>query len=186
MPPKVKVTKEAVVSCAVELVRREGENALNARNLAAALGCSTQPVFSNFANMDELRQAVVEKAYMLCEEYIRRETERGEYTAYKASGMGYIRFAAQERELYKLLYMRDRKNEMMPGEQLGDPVREQLVRENTGLDGKKANLFHVEMWAFVHGIATMFATGFVNLEWELVSAMLTDVYQGLKKRHGME
>jgi hypothetical protein len=32
----------------------------------------------------------------------------------------------------------------------------------------------------------MFATGYVSLEWELVSKMLTDAYQGLKKQYGME
>ena len=39
---------------------------------------------------------------------------------------------------------------------------------------------------YVHGIATMFATGFVDLDWELVSKMLTDSYQGLRKQYGME
>lgn len=186
MPPKVKITKEDIVACAVELVRREGAVGLNARNVANALGCSTQPVFSNFDSMEQLRQAVVSKAGELFEAYISRETQRGEYSAYKASGIAYIRFAKEERELFKLLYMRDRKTEMVPGEELNDPAREQLVQENTGLEGDKAKLFHLEMWSFVHGIATMLATNFVNLEWELISAMLTDAYQGLEKHYGME
>ena len=42
------------------------------------------------------------------------------------------------------------------------------------------------MWAYVHGIATMFATGFLNLEWELVSRMLTDAYLGLQKQYKKE
>ncbi len=186
MPPKIKTTREDIVAAAVEIVRQQGERAINARNVADALGCSTQPVFSNFATMEQLRQVVLEKADALCEEYIRRETERGEYPAYKASGIAYIRFAKEERELFRLLYMRDRKAEMVSGEQLEDPDRERLVQENTGLDGDRAKLFHMEMWAFVHGIATMLATGFVDLEWELVSSMLTDAYRGLRKRHGME
>ena len=42
------------------------------------------------------------------------------------------------------------------------------------------------MWAYVHGIAAMFATGFLDLEEDLISNMLTDVYQGLRKQHNME
>ena len=61
MPPKTKVSKEEILSTAVNLVRNDGENALNARNIARSLGCSTQPRFSNFINMDELRAAVKEK-----------------------------------------------------------------------------------------------------------------------------
>ena len=55
MPPKVKITKEDIIKTAVELVRSNGAEALNARAVAAELNCSTQPVFSNFATMDELQ-----------------------------------------------------------------------------------------------------------------------------------
>ena len=55
MPPKVKVQKEEIVRAAVEIVRKQGMAALNARTVAAALGCSTQPVFSNFAAMEDLQ-----------------------------------------------------------------------------------------------------------------------------------
>ena len=57
MPPKVKITKDEIVSVTLDLLRREGEDAMNARSIASALGCSTQPVFSNFASMDELQYA---------------------------------------------------------------------------------------------------------------------------------
>ena len=186
MPPKVKVTKEDIVNATVELVRQSGADAINARTVATMLSCSTQPIFSNFATMNDLRMAVVEKADTLCNEYIRQEINSGKYPAYKASGMAYIRFAKEERELFKLLYMRDRKDETIPeGSQISAEM-EIIVQQNTGLDGLNAQLFHLEMWAYVHGIATMFATGFLNLEWELVSKMITDAYQGLRKQYKME
>ena len=185
MPPKVKITKDHVVTAALEIVRTSGEQAVNARTVAAALGCSTQPVFSNFATMEELRLAVMEKADALCQEYIRREVEKGEFPTYKASGMAYIRFAKEERELFKLLYMCDRAGEPPEDSELTDRM-ESLVHSNTGLDGVQDKLFHLEMWAYVHGIATMFATGYLNLPWDLVSQMLTDSYQGLRKHNGME
>ena len=96
MPPKVKVTKEAIVDAAVQIVRKDGAAAINARAIAAMLNCSTQPVFSNFATMEALRLAVVEKADALCQGYIQREIESGNYPEYKASGMAYIRFAKEE------------------------------------------------------------------------------------------
>ena len=186
MPPKVKVTKEAVIDATVEIVRKDGAGAINARAVAAMLNCSTQPVFSNFAAMEELRLAVVGKADALCQNYIRQEIESGQYPEYKASGMAYIRFAREEKELFKLLYMRDRTGEPIPAElEMGDQM-ETIVQQNTGLSGGDMQLFHLEMWAYVHGIATMFATGFLDLDWELVSKMLTDAYQGLRKQYGME
>lgn len=186
MPPKVKISKEDIVTAAVEIVRSSGDQALNARTVAAALHCSTQPVFSNFATMEELRLAVVEKADRLCQAYMRREVESGVYPAYKANGMAYIRFAKEEKELFKLLYMRDRSGEYIPETSEHLDEMESLIFENTGLSGAEARLFHLEIWAYVHGIATMFATGFFDLDWELVSKMITDTYQGLRKQHAME
>ena len=186
MPPKVKVTKEDIIHTAVTIVRNSGAQAINARTVAAALNCSTQPVFSNFAAMEELRLAVVEQADCLCQAYMRREMESRKYPAYKASGMAYIRFAKEEKELFKLLYMRDRSGEVIPEEAGLTGEMQTMVQNNTGLDETDAKLFHLEMWAYVHGIATMFATGFLDLEWELVSRMLTDAYQGLRKQYQME
>jgi AcrR family transcriptional regulator len=185
MAPKVKITKEEILSAAVELVRTGGEQSLNARNIASALNCSTQPIFSNFATMEELRYAVLVQADALYRDYIQREMESGKYPAYKASGMAYIRFAKEEKELFKLLYMRNRDGEAFSVGAEVDSEMEALVQTQTGLSETEAKLFHLEVWAYVHGIATMFATGFLNLEWELVSKMLTDCYQGLRKQNGM-
>ena len=186
MPPKVKITKEDIVNKAIHIVRRDGAEALNARSIAAALNCSTQPIFSNFATMDELRLAVIEAADALYQEYMQREIENGEYPAYKASGMAYIRFAKEEKALFKLLYMRDRTTETIQEEAESNAQIESMVQSNTGLNGPTAKLFHLEMWAYVHGIATMIATGFLELDWDLISRMLTDSYQGLKKQYNKE
>ena len=99
MPPKIKTTKEEIITAAVEIVRELGAGEINARTIAARLNCSTQPVFSNFASMEELRFAVVERADELCREYMQREIASGKYPEYKASGMAYIRFAMEEKEL---------------------------------------------------------------------------------------
>lgn len=186
MPPKVKITKEEIIEAAVRIVRESGAEAINARTAAGILGCSTQPIFSNFENMEDLRLAVVEKADELFQKYMKKETEGREYPAYKASGMAYIRFAKEEKELFKLLYMRDRSGEVVPEKDGLLDEMESLINKNTGLSGEKAKLFHLEMWAYVHGIAVMFATGFLDLDWELVSDMLTDSYQGLCSRFGKE
>ncbi|MBQ2826060.1 MAG: WHG domain-containing protein [Clostridia bacterium] len=186
MAPKVKITRDDIINTAVELVRKNGADSLNARSIASALACSTQPVFSNFSSMDEFRLAVVERADEICTDYIKREAEKGEFPVFKASGMAYISFAREEKELFKLLYMRDRKDEVIPeSNELGDSMIS-VIRDNTGLKDEDVKLFHLEMWAYVHGLASMAATGFAELDRELVSRMLTDAYFGLRKQYGLE
>ncbi len=186
MPPKVRITKDDIIKTTLELVRQSGEPAINARSVAAALNCSTQPVFSNFATMDELKFAVLKAADALCNEYISKEIALGKYPPYKASGMAYIRFAKEERELFKLLYMRNRAGETYSEESEITENMLALIHANTGLSEGEAGMFHLEMWAYVHGIATMLATGFFDLDEELISRMLTDSYQGLKMRNKVE
>ncbi len=182
MPPRVKITKEEIVSAALELVRKQGPEAVNARTVAAVLQCSTQPIFSNFATMDALQEAVIASAYGIYLDFLKGEAEKGEYPQYKSFGMAYIRFAKEERELFKLLFMRDRTGEdLSPSPDF--EASAEMIMEANGVTKETARLMHLEMWACVHGIGTMFATSFLALDFSLVSDMLTDIYQGIRARH---
>ena len=182
MPPKVRITEAEIVQTALELVREKGMDAVNARNIATALNCSTQPIFSNFATMELLQEAVSVAARSLYFNFISREVESGVYPQYKAFGLAYIRFAREERELFKFLFMCDRDGkDVSPTEEFDASV--EIIMKANCASREVAKLIHMEMWAFVHGIATMFATSFLELEWETVSDMMTDVYQGLRARH---
>ena len=44
MPPKIRITKESIVATAVDLVRRDGAGAINARTIATTGGISAQNV----------------------------------------------------------------------------------------------------------------------------------------------
>lgn len=185
MSPKVKITKDDIIKTAVQLVRKNGENAVNARAIGAHLNCSTQPIFSNFKTMEELQDAVVPAVYEIYLGYLKREVESEKYPEYKSFGMAYIRFAREENELFKFLFMCDRKGkELIPTPDFDKSI--EIIMKSCGIAKEKAQLMHLEMWGFVHGIGTMFATSFISLEWELVSDMLTDVYQGIRSRHMLE
>ena len=185
MPPKVKITKEEIINTAVEIVRKDGAQAINARTIAALLNCSTQPVFSNFDTMGKLQEAVIIAAYDRYCDFLKNEVESGRYPQYKAFGMAYVRFAKEERELFKLLFMRDRTGEdLSPTPDFEEAV--QMIMKANGITIEQATRMHLEVWACVHGIGVMVATSFLPLKWEMISDMLTDVYQGLRKQYGME
>ncbi|MBR2466468.1 MAG: TetR/AcrR family transcriptional regulator [Clostridia bacterium] len=177
MPPKARLTKTEIVSAALDIVRESGESALNARSLAGKLSCSTQPIFSNFENMDELKEEVERAAYGLYLEYTEREIASGEYPYYKSTGMAYIRFAKDEPELFRLLFMSSGQSSVPT---MADSYLEEsiipVIAKNLGISKEEARTFHLEMWIFVHGIATMFATSYCDMDWGLVSEMTSDMY----------
>ena len=53
MPPVQKTGKDEIINAAFDVVRKEGFGNLNARAIAKKLGVSTQPIFSNFKNMED-------------------------------------------------------------------------------------------------------------------------------------
>ena len=182
MPPKVKISKEDILKTTIELIRTSGEQAINARAIASALNCSTQPVFSNFATMEELHEDVLLAVYDIYLNFLNSEFESGKYPQYKSFGMAYIRFAKEEKELFKLLFMCDRRGQGASASPDFEAAVTMIMEANR-LTRERAELLHLEMWSCVHGIGTMLATSFFSPDWELISRMLTDIYQGLRERH---
>ena len=55
MARKQVISKEGLIDGAFRLVQEQGIEALSARSLAKFCGCSTQPIFRIYNNMDELK-----------------------------------------------------------------------------------------------------------------------------------
>lgn len=183
MSPKCKFTREEIINTALSITRESGISAVTARAVGARLSSSSKVIFSLFQNMEELQAEVMKAADRLYQDFLKEDMSSGKYPPYKGSGMAYIRFAREERELFKLLFMRDRT-----GEKIGDGKEElkpilELVQKSTGLSEDDAYMFHLEMWIYVHGIATMAATSYLEWDSELTSRVLTDAYEGLKYRY---
>lgn len=182
MPPKSRFTRKEIVDAALSITREKGFRAVTARALGTKLSSSPKVIFGLFANMEELQQAVIIAANDSYQSYLKEDMALGKYPPYKAAGMAYIRFAREESELFKLLFMRTRTAEEseQPGEELQEMLS--LIQKNTGLSAQKALQLHLETWLFVHGIATMLATSYLDWDTDTISVMLTDIYMGLKTR----
>ena len=87
MPKKPTTTREAMLEGALQLMKEKGHEFLTARNLAAFLGCSTQPIMYQFPNLDTLRDLTYQKADAFHSEYILAGGDLLEI------GMRYIRFS---------------------------------------------------------------------------------------------
>ncbi len=174
MPPKFMFTKDEITNAALNVTRKRGQSGLTARALAEELECSVKPIFGLFRNMEEVRKEVIKSADKLYQSYLKEDMERGKYPPYKAAGMAYIRFAKEEKELFKLLFMRDRSFETKEDNMEDIMPILKIIEKNIGLSKKRAYDFHIEMWIFVHGMATMTATNYLDLDETYISEVLTD------------
>lgn len=183
MPAKKQVPKEDIVNAALAILRESGMDAINARSLAKKLRCSTQPIYLSFQGMDELKAVVAEKVKEIYADFLKQEIGRSEMPPHKAYGMGYIRFAKEETEMFRYLFMRNRsEGEIKDEAEESTETIVKLIMENNGLSREEAFQFHMELWIFVHGFATMLATSYLDWDWETISGMVTDAYLGIKSR----
>lgn len=97
--------------------------------------------------------------------------------------MAYIRFAKEEKELFKLLFMRDRTHENVKESKEEMKPFIEILQQKLGLNEEDAYFFHTEMWMYVHGIATTLVTSYIEWDIEFISRMLTDGYEGMKNRY---
>ena len=183
MPPKVKYTREQITDAAYEIVRSKGESALTARSLAAELGISTAPIFTAFENIEELQGTVARKAADLYNSYI----EKGlDYTPpFKGTGLMYIKFAKDEPELFKMLFMRgddgEEPSHYLPSGDENEPLIRQAIENTHSFEEEKTKRLYNHLSIYAHGIAVLFAQGRCIFTDEDVSRMLTEVFLALAK-----
>ena len=105
MPAVRRISRDAIVDAAVEVLREGGFSAVNARSVAKKLGCSTQPIYSSFQNMDELKAALRARAIALHTQRVQDSlrAHEGNDTRYSSYGMGFVKFAAEEKQLLSMI-----------------------------------------------------------------------------------
>lgn len=183
MPRQVSISKEMIKKTGVEIVLH-GEN-LNVRAIAKKLGCSIQPVFYNYATMDDLKADILNSISHTYEEYMSKNAKNDKYSSYLAVGMAYIGFARDYPQFFKLLFMDEKGKNIINQNSNALKNTISLLMKTYSCSTETAMRLQTEMWVYVHGFATMIATKYIEWDEDSVTEMLTDVFQGLRIRLGL-
>lgn len=171
MPPKIRFSKDDVVLAAYEVTRQNGIEAVNARSVAAQIGCSTQPLFREFSCMEDIKKEVFLHARKCFEEETAAEVAR-EQNSLKAQGRVYLRLAKNEPNLFRLLFMRKRNEECANFAICRACKRAAEYGQEMNVEADEASDTYINFWMFIHGMATMFATGYLTLSEEHTEEVL--------------
>lgn len=164
MPAAKKVSKDAIVDAAVEVLRDGGFSSINARSVAKKLGCSTQPIYFSFKNMDELKEALTERAIELHTRRVRDSLREhaGNDSRYSSYGMGFVKFAAEEKQLFRWLYLDGKQIGAYQNDVLLPEIIEVIIDE-LGYGEDVARRFHKDMIYFSYGLAILANTDHLHL-----------------------
>jgi AcrR family transcriptional regulator len=155
MPPPINFSQEIILNEAFEIVRKEGVAGLTARRIARNLNCSTQPVYSAYASMMELKRAVLIKAREYAVNYLLQCLD--DEGPFFAIGMQYFRFAQEEPELFKWLFLSPQSADD-DQDIFAPPLlleRMKLDKHVNNLDETTLKRLFSNMWIYTHGLATL-------------------------------
>lgn len=185
MPAVKKVTRDDIVNAAFDVLRDGGFASVNARSVAAKLGCSTQPIYLSFRNMDELKQELSKRAMKahtdrIIASFRENNAPRIRYIDY---GIGFVRFAEQEKQLFRWLYLEGGQI----GARLGDiHIDEivQIVSEDFGYDEETARRLHLDMMYYSYGLAILANTGAPHMDDDTLKQALHREFVALQSIYG--
>ena len=176
MAPKNKFTKEEMVDAALRVVRTKGIGGLTAKTMADELDTSTQPIFTAFGSMDKVKQEVYVAAVRAYDAYA--NTGLKEKIPFLGVGMQYIRFAREEPELYRFLFLtqtQDQKYSAMKSmRHLQELVRPTLMNVYR-ITAEEADVYFRDLWFVVHSLSTLIVTGDCPYSEKEIGQILTGV-----------
>ena len=178
MARKESITIQDILETAFVMTREEGFQNVTARKVAAKAGCSTQPIFRVYKNMEELCAAVYERAVAFFQEYLSEGVSKSN-VPFVDLGMAYISFAMKEKHLFELLFVsggavRKEMYEVVNGDG-GNVVKE--ISKASAQGCKNASAMFMKMWIFIHGAACMSLTGDYDLKEDETRNLLEEAYR---------
>ena len=181
LPTTTKITKEMIINTAFEIAREKGFEKISNRELAKKMNCSIRPIYYQFKNVEELNKELYKKIERYFYEFLIDNMIK-DVPLYKQIGINYIKFAIAENNLFKFLFMTEIKDEPSAFITTNEKGFEELVKAikiSTKLSDKDIKSFHIKMWIFAHGIATLSATKSVKFTDEQIQDLLSQEFQAL-------
>ena len=181
MSKNVTITKEMILASAFDIVREKGLEVISNRELAKKLNCSIRPIYYQFQNVEELYNEL----YVEIEKYFYKflmDNMNDDMPKYKQVGINYIKFAKEEKEFFKILFMSEVDlglNDFIAKDMEDFKELSKLIKISTNLNDEDIESFHIKMWIFSHGLATLVASSTLNISDKQLKQLLSLEFQAL-------
>ena len=166
------------------MFRKKGFDAVNARSIAKELKCSTQPIYVEFANMDELKRRIIDEVVECHKKLVETDLVKGDQEAYSSYGLGFVQFARDEKQFFRFLYL-----SADDGGKLRDDIFRQriieTVRREYGYSAEVAEKFHNDMHNYTYGIAMLANTGYCSYSDKEIGELLHREFMALTSIYGI-
>lgn len=161
-----KITKDMIVDAALEIFRAEGFDAVTSRRVAFKLGCSTQPIYFEYKNMDELKNDIVKKVVGQLNEIFSSVSNEGKEDpdefVYRSFGLSFLKFVQADPFVFRQIYIVDGKI----GRQIDNlrmPIILDILENKYGYKKETALAIHKMASCSLMGMAVFVSSGYKKI-----------------------
>lgn len=177
-------TKDQILKAAHEVVLESGFEKFTARNVAKKMGISTQPIYLEFKNMEDLKRTLLQKIQTDLTRKFMSQPITGDLIV--DAPVHYVEFALKKPRLFKALFVDPKGGGPIMYEYSVEFYKElsKQSRRFGKLPKEDYELLHLETWVVVNGLITMLLAGIITLTREelieLVQQLIEDISEGKK------
>jgi AcrR family transcriptional regulator len=187
LPPKNKFTKEQIIETAFEIAKEEGIDSITIRKIADNLGSSIAPIYVNFKDVEELKEAVISKIYEIGNSIL-QEQNTGD--VFLNIGIASVKFAKDYSVIFKDLILKNNGYLDNYDEQLGNNIIQEMKKDEDLKEFSEEELktLLMKMQVFQAGLSIMATNESFALKLtdekiiEMLSDTGEDIVNGMKNR----
>ena len=190
MPRSVQITKEKILTAALDVLIRDGYLAVNIKSIAKELKCSTQPIAWQYGNMDNMREALTQEAVIYANQKM-MPTSTNCIEAFWQIGYAYINLAFDTPNLFRFVYMGESKNYCRGGfnsilTDKGNAALIDKLYQYLNISREQADMLFQRMLVYTHGIVSLVVAGVLNCTKEQVYSIVKDFAADLFSLTGVD
>lgn len=176
------ITRDQILNAAYDVVATEGFSRFTARNIASKMKCSTQPIYLEFKNMDDLKEALFDKIHTYLATDVFPVPHTGRTIIDLA--LNYIHFAKRENKLYRALYLEEygggQRMQEFSYHLFTDAVKKDP--EFKDLTEEQIESLHMGIWIVATGIASLMSSGIIHPTDEQIEVLINDSIHSILNR----
>ena len=149
MARKVVFEKEYIIDKSIDYIKEKGIDNLSVREISNYIGCSTQPIFRLFDNMDDYKKNLRKKLNKEYSDFSNEFINKNNYLL--TTSYAYVLYAKKENSMFKALFLSDLSNKKIINISKKDV---DLVINEYKISKERAKAALRDVSIYIHGLAT--------------------------------
>ena len=157
MARKVTFEKDFIINKSVDFIKEKGIDKLSARELTKYIGCSTQPIFRLYNNMDIYKRDLKKELNKDYNDFTEQFIDKDNY--FLSINYAYAMYAKKENSLFKALFISDLSDKK-------DKNKKELIeilKEEYNISDAKAESVYRDVSIYTKGLATNLCLKSMNI-----------------------